>query len=84
MAKATGYGIVAGAILMAVPIPLLPLTNTFPALALVFFGLAQLKLSYAKLLIACGFLVLSVLLFVALGIGIAVLGLEGVRALFGL
>ncbi|HEX8360240.1 MAG TPA: exopolysaccharide biosynthesis protein, partial [Longimicrobium sp.] len=34
-----GAGIVAGAALLAIPVPILPLTNTFPALAVVFFVL---------------------------------------------
>ncbi|MEW5930381.1 MAG: exopolysaccharide biosynthesis protein [Gemmatimonadota bacterium] len=76
-----GGGIVLGALLLAVPVPLLPLTNTFPALAILCFALAWTHRD--GLLAAWGgaALAVSAAVFAALGTGAAVLGTEAVRRL---
>lgn len=76
-----GAGILLAALLLAVPVPLLPLTNTFPALAILCFALGWTHRD--GLLTACGgaALVLSATLFAALGAGVAWFGAEAVRRL---
>ena len=66
---ACGWGVVVGAILLAVPVPLLPLTNTFPALGVAAFCLAVLmhsRLMYLGGIVCC---IIGTLIFVAIAIG---------------
>jgi hypothetical protein len=76
-----GAGILLGALLLAVPVPLLPLTNTLPALAILCFALGWTHRD--GLLTACGgaALAVSAVLFAALGTGVALFGAEAVRRL---
>lgn len=76
-----GAGILLGALLLAVPVPLLPLTNTVPALAILCFAMGWTHRD--GLLTAWGgaALVLSTVIFAALGTAAALLGVEAVRAL---
>lgn len=74
-------GILVGALLLAVPIPLLPLTNTFPALGILLFALGWLERDGLLTVLGSAALVLSVLVFGALGVAAALLGWEAIRGL---
>lgn len=74
-------GILAAAALLAVPIPLLPLTNTFPALGVLLFALGWLERDGVLTVLGWVSVLLSVLVFAALGAAVALVGLEAVRAL---
>jgi hypothetical protein len=76
-----GVGILLGALLLAVPVPLLPLTNTVPAVAIVCFAMGWTHRD--GLLTAWGgaALALSVAFFAALGTAVALFGVEAVKRL---
>lgn len=76
-----GAGVLAGAILLAVPIPLLPLTNTFPALGILLFALGRLERDGLLTVLGSGALLLSAAIFAALGAAVSVFGWEAVQAL---
>jgi hypothetical protein len=67
-------GILAGALLLAVPIPLLPLTNTFPALGVLLFSLGWLERDGLLTVLASVSLLVSVAVFTALGVAVALFG----------
>lgn len=75
-----GAGVVAGAILLAVPIPLLPLTNTFPALGILLFALGRLERDGLLTVLGALSLLLSAAIFAALGATVSLLGWEAVQA----
>ncbi|HLL83624.1 MAG TPA: exopolysaccharide biosynthesis protein [Longimicrobium sp.] len=75
-----GAGLVAGAALLAIPVPILPLTNTFPALAVVFFVLGWSNRDARMTALGMGALVLGAAVFAALGIAVATIGLPAIRA----
>jgi len=75
-----GVGIVAGAALLAVPIPFMPLTNSMPALAIIGFALGWTNQDGRLAGFGIGMLVASVALFVALGIAVSTVGFAAVRA----
>jgi len=66
-----GMGLIAGAVLLAVPIPMLPLTNTFPALGILCFGLGWAERDGLITVIGVVSLLVSVVLFAALGVAVA-------------
>ena len=72
-------GIVSAAVLLAVPIPLLPLTNTFPALGVLLFALGWLEQDGLLTLLAVAALACSLAVFTAVGAAVAVLGWEVVQ-----
>jgi hypothetical protein len=76
-----GGGILLGALLLAVPVPLLPLTNTVPALAILCFAMGWTHRD--GLLTAWGgaALALSTAIFAALGTGVALFGVVAVKRL---
>lgn len=76
-----GAGVLAGAILLAVPIPLLPLTNTFPALGILLFALGRLERDGLLTVLGSLALLLSAGIFAALGAAVSVLGWEALQAL---
>lgn len=76
-----GAGIVAGALLLAIPIPLLPLTNTFPALGILLFALGRLERDGLLMLLGFASLLVSVAIFAALAAVVAFLGWEAVHNL---
>lgn len=76
-----GGGILAGAVLLAVPIPLLPLTNTFPALGILLFALARLERDGMLAVLGAVALFLSAAVFGAYGAAVYFLGWEVVRGL---
>lgn len=73
-------GLIAGAILLAVPIPLLPLTNTFPALGILLLSLGWLEHDGALTLLGFASLLASLVLFIALGVAVATVGWDVVQA----
>lgn len=75
-------GIVAGALLLAVPIPLLPLTNTFPALGILLFALGWLERDGLMTLLGLASLLVSAAIFAALGTAVVLLGWDAVQAVF--
>ena len=75
-----GIGIVAGALLLAVPIPLLPLTNTFPALGILLFALGRLERDGLLTVLGSAALVVSVGIFGALGAAVSLLGWDAIRS----
>jgi hypothetical protein len=76
-----GAGVLVSALLLAVPVPLLPLTNTLPAAAVILFALGwanqDLRLTRYGIGAAAG----AVLLFTALGAAVGTLGWTAVRGL---
>lgn len=74
-----GAGVVTGAVLLAVPVPLLPLTNTFPALAIICFALGWANRDVRLTRVGVGAIGVSVALFAALGTAVATLGWAAVR-----
>lgn len=72
-------GVMAGALLLAVPIPLLPLTNTFPALGILLFALGWLERDGVLTVLGSAALLLSTAIFAALGTAVAVLGPDVVQ-----
>lgn len=76
-----GGGVVAGALLLAVPIPLLPLTNTFPALGILLFALGRLERDGLLVVLGSVSLLLSIAIFGALGVAVAFLGWESLQAM---
>lgn len=75
-----GTGIVAGAALLAVPIPFMPLTNSLPALAIIGFSLGWANQDGRLAGFGVSMLAASVALFVALGIAVSTVGFAAVRA----
>lgn len=73
-------GIIAGAVLLAVPIPLLPLTNTFPALGILLFALGWLERDGLMTLLGAVSLVLAVAIFTVLGVAVATFGREVIQS----
>lgn len=73
-----GVGITAGALLLAVPIPLLPLTNTFPALGILCFGLGWAERDGLVTILGAASLLVSVVLFAGIGTAVVVAGTEAV------
>jgi hypothetical protein len=76
-----GTGLIAGAVLLAVPIPMLPLTNTLPALGILCFGLGWAERDGLVTVIGMASLLVSVVLFAALGAAVAVGGAGVLRHL---
>jgi hypothetical protein len=74
-----GGGMLAGAVLLAVPIPLLPLTNTFPALGILLFALGRLERDGLLAVLGAAALVLSAGIFGAYGAAVYLLGWEVVQ-----
>jgi hypothetical protein len=62
-----GWLVIVGGILIAVPLPGLPLTNTIPALAVIFACVALLERDGLMLLVSAGFVLLSVVYFALIG-----------------
>ncbi|CAA9301509.1 MAG: Exopolysaccharide synthesis, ExoD [uncultured Gemmatimonadetes bacterium] len=75
-----GAGIVAGAALLAIPVPILPLTNTFPALAVVFFVLGWSNRDARLTAWGMAALLAGAAVFAALGIAVATVGWPAIRA----
>ena len=80
---ACAVGVLVGALLLAVPIPMLPMTNTFAALAIIAFCVAHLRCGRREFLWGIGFTITSLVIFAIFGIVVYVLGMEGLRALMG-
>lgn len=76
-----GAGVLAGAVLLAVPVPLLPLTNTLPAAAIICFALGWSNQDRRLTTYGFGALAGSVAIFAALGLAVYTLGWEAVRQL---
>ncbi len=74
-----GAGLVVGAALLAIPVPVLPLTNTFPALAVVFFVLGWSNRDARLTAWGVAALLVGAAIFAALGIGVSALGWAAVR-----
>jgi len=66
---------VAGA-LMAIPFGILPMNNTLPGLAILFFCLADMESDGLMTLIAFGWIIVTILYFTAFFIGLYFLGTE--------
>lgn len=74
-------GLVTGALLLAVPVPLLPLTNTFPAIGILLVALGWLERDGVLTLLGIVAFVLSAAIFAALGLAIVTVGWDLVEAL---
>lgn len=72
-------GIIAGSVLLAVPIPLLPLTNTFPALGILLFALGWLERDGLLTVLGSVSLLLAVAIFSALGALVLTVGADVIR-----
>lgn len=79
--RVCGAGVVAGALLLAIPIPLLPLTNTFPALAVILFVLGWSNRDVRLTRYGVGALAVSVAIFAGLGVAVATVGWAAVRGI---
>lgn len=73
-------GVIAGALLLAVPVPMLPLTNTFPALAILLFALGWLEQDGVLTLLGVASALFSAAIFAALGAAVVLFGWEAVQA----
>lgn len=71
-----GMGIILGALLLAIPVPLLPLTNTFPALSVIFFARYHVERNEVMLLLGVISLVISVAIFALLAWLVFVIGMD--------
>ena len=76
-----GAGVLAGALLLAVPVPLLPLTNTLPAAAIILFVLGWTNQDLRLTRYGMGALAGAVLLFASLGVAAGTVGWAAMRAL---
>lgn len=76
-----GWGIVVGGLLLAVPIPMLPLTNTFPALGIISFCLALLFQKWRPFFLGIVFCVAGVLVFAILIVVVLLIGVESIEHL---
>lgn len=76
-----GVGMIAGALLLAVPIPLLPLTNTFPALGIICFALGRSERDGLLSVLGALALAFTLMIFVGLATALAWFGQEAVRSL---
>lgn len=65
-----GLGMILGALLLAVPIPFLPLTNTFPALGIICIGLGWSERDGAITVAGFVALLASIVTFAVIGAGI--------------
>lgn len=79
-----GFGVICGALLLAIPIPLLPLTNTVPSFAILCFGLGLTERDGLMTLTGFVSLASGVALFAAFGTGVFVLAGELIRGLLGI
>lgn len=75
-----GVGIVTGAALLAVPIPFMPLTNSFPALAIIGFALGWTNRDGRLAGFGVGMIVASCALFIALAVAVYSVGFAAVRS----
>jgi hypothetical protein len=76
-----GAGVLAGALLLAIPVPLLPLTNTLPAAGIILFVLGWTNQDLRLTRYGMGALAGAVLLFATLGVAAGTVGLAAMRAL---
>lgn len=79
-----GTGVMAGALLLAVPVPLLPLTNTIPAFGILCFTLGWSERDGLLTMLGGASLVLSALYFAGLGTAGTLLGWEIAQGLLPL
>ncbi|HST58284.1 MAG TPA: exopolysaccharide biosynthesis protein [Longimicrobium sp.] len=75
-----GAGVLAGALLLAVPVPLLPLTNTLPAAAIILFVLGWTNQDLRLTRYGMGAVAGAVLLFATLGVAAGTVGWAAMRA----
>jgi hypothetical protein len=80
---ACAAGILFGALLLAVPIPFIPLTNTFPALAIIAFCVAYLRRGHKEFYWGMAFTTAALLVFAIYGFIVYTLGMEGLQTLMG-
>jgi hypothetical protein len=73
-----GLGLMGGAVLLAIPIPLLPLTNTIPTLGILCFGLGWAERDGLMTILGALALLASMLLFVGIAAAITIAGTEAV------
>jgi hypothetical protein len=78
------FGIAFGALVLAIPVPLVPLLNTVPALAIILFGIAFTERDRVVAAGAWITLKLALLFNMACVIGILVLGREAFLGMLGL
>lgn len=78
--RACAWGIVAGALLLMVPIPMLPLTNTFSALAIIAFAIAWMLRSRRQFTLGVIWCVITVVYFALLAGLVIYLGKEGLTS----
>jgi len=83
MAKWCAYGIVVAAFLLAVPIPVLPLTNTFPAMGIMAFVLGYVGGSRSRFMLGVGLCIFSTLIFAVIGVVVLYAGREALTRIFG-
>lgn len=76
-----GAGVLTGALLLAVPVPLLPMTNTLPAAAIILFVLGWANQDLRLTRYAMGAVAGAVLLFAALGVAVGTVGWAAVRSM---
>lgn len=76
-----GAGVLVSALLLAIPVPLLPLTNTLPAAGIILFVLGWNNQDLRLTRYGVGAVAGATLLFAALGIAAGTLGLAAVRGM---
>ncbi len=75
-----GVGLIAGAVLLAVPVPMMPLTNTFPALGIVLCALGWSERDGALVIAGWVSQFLGALLMAAIALVVAWFGWEVIHA----
>lgn len=79
--RACAWGMIAGALLLMVPIPMLPLTNTFSALAIIAFAIAWMLRSRRQFTLGVVWCVITIFYFALLTGALIYLGKEGITSL---
>lgn len=73
-------GIIGGATLLAIPIPFLPLTNTLPSLGILCLSFGWMEKDGLLTIVGIVALLLTLVVFAALGFAIVYFGVEAVQA----
>lgn len=80
---ACAMGVLAGALLLAVPTPLIPLTNTFPALTIIAFCVAYLRRGRSEFLWGIVFATAALIVYTIIVAIIYAVGFEGLQIMLG-
>jgi hypothetical protein len=80
MGRVNGLCLVLSGVLLALPLSLIPFSNTLPGLAIIFLSAGMLQRDGAAILVGCVFIALTLIYFALLALGVALFG-QGILAL---